>query len=47
MKVTNRIHNDFNDFFTGTGCFGGTFYLQLKEGSQPYQAPPRRIAYAL
>ena len=29
------------------GCFEETFSLQVIEGSHPYQAPPRRVAYAL
>ena len=29
------------------GCFDGTFKLQMREGSWPYQAPPIRVAYAL
>ena len=33
--------------FLGIGCFEGTFTLLVKEGSQPYQVPPRRLAYAL
>ena len=27
--------------------FEGTFKLGVKEGSHPYQTPPRRMAYAL
>ena len=33
--------------FNGIGCFKGTFSLQLKPDSKPYQAPPRHMAYAL
>ena len=33
--------------FNGIGCFKGTFSLQLKPDSKPYQAPPRHVAYAL
>ena len=31
-------------FFTGIGCFEGTFTLHMKEGYRPYQAPPRYVA---
>ena len=33
--------------FNGIGCFEGTFSLQLKPNSKPYQVPPRCVAYAL
>ena len=42
-----EIHNTFGDVFNGTGCFKGTFSLQLKPDSKPYQVPPRHVAYAL
>ena len=38
-----RLSNIFN----GIGCFKGTFSLQLKPDSKPYQAPTRHVAYAL
>ena len=44
--LTKKIH-DFSDVFTGPSCFEGTFKLQVREGSHPYQAPPRRVAYTL
>ena len=31
----------------GIGCFEGTFSLQVKPDSKPYQAPPQCVAYAL
>ena len=34
-------------FFNSIGCFKGTFSLQLKPDSKPYQVPPRHMAYAL
>ena len=46
-ESTQQIHKDFDDVFNGTGCFEGTFSLQLKPDSKPYQAPPRCVAYAL
>ena len=42
-----QIHKDFDDVFNGTGCFEGTFSLQLKPDSKPYQAPLRCMAYPL
>ena len=41
------IHNKFGDEFNSIGCFKGTFSLQLKPDSRPYQAPPRHLAYVL
>ena len=46
-KTTQQIHKDFKDVFNGIGCFDGTFSLQLKPDSKPYQAPLRHVAYAL
>ena len=37
----------FDNVFNGIGCFKGTFSLQLKPDSKPYQAPLRCVAYAL
>ena len=45
--MTQKIHNTFGNVFIGIGCFKGTFSLQLKPDSKPYQAPPRWVAYAL
>ena len=33
--------------FNGIGSFEGTFSLQLKPDSKPYQTPLRHVAYAL
>ena len=44
--MMQKIHDTF-DVFNGIGCFKGTFSLQLKPNSKPYQAPPRQVAYAL
>ena len=46
-KLMQRIHKVFGIVFNGIGCFKGTFSLQLKPDSKPYQAPPRHVAYAL
>ena len=40
--LTVKIHNYFNDIH-----FEGTFKLLKREGSHPYQAPLRRVGYAL
>ena len=45
--MTQKIHSLYNDVFNGTGCFEGTFSLQLKPDSKPYLVPPRCMAYAL
>ena len=45
--MTQSIHSRFGDVFNGIGCFKGTFSLQLKPDSKPYQAPSRHVAYAL
>ena len=42
-----KIHNDFCDIFTGIRCLKGTFKLQVRESSHPYQASLRRVANAL
>ena len=42
-----KIHETFGNVFNGIGCLEGTFSLQLKPNSKPYQAPPRHVAYAL
>ena len=42
-----RIHKVFANVFNGIGCFEGTFSLQLKPDSKPYQLPTRHVAYAL
>ena len=47
IAMTQSIHSRFGNIFNGIGCFKGTFSLQLKPDSKPYQAPPRCVAYAL
>ena len=46
-QTTQQIHKDFEDVFNDTGCFDGTFSLQLKPDSKQYQPPSRQVAYAL
>ena len=38
--ITNRIHNEFINLFSGTDCFKGKLSLQVEEGSHLYPAPP-------
>ena len=45
--MTQKIHKTYGNVFNGIGCFEGTFLLQLKPYSKPYQAPPRHVAYVL
>ena len=45
--LTKKIHSDFSDIFMSVSWFYGTFKLQVRKGSHPYQALPRRVAYAL
>ena len=43
----HRIHNEFNELFPGIGCLEDKFSLQVREGSCPYKAPPKRVVYVL
>ena len=43
--MMQKIHDTFGNIFNGIGCFKGTFSLQLKPDSKPYQVPPRHVAY--
>ena len=45
--MIKKVHDEFHDVFNGIGCFKGTFSLQIKPDSKPYQAPPSHVAYAL
>ena len=45
--MTQEIHNTYGNDLNGIGHFEGTFSLQLKPNSKPYQAPPRHVAYEL
>ena len=47
VELTQKIHTVFDNVFNGIGCFEGTFLLQLKPDSKPYQAPQRCVAYML
>ena len=40
VNITRQIQKEFKDIFMGKGCFEGTFSLQVKPDSKPYQAPP-------
>ena len=45
--MTQRIHETYGEVFNSIGCFEGTFSLQPKPDSKPYQVPLRHITYAL
>ena len=47
VEITQWLQKEFKNLFNGIGCFNGTFSLQVKPNSQPYQAHLRCIAYAL
>ena len=46
-EITQQLQRDFEDVFHGIVCFDGTFSLQLKSDSKPYQAPLRCMPYVL
>ena len=46
-QLHKTFHSKCSNVFMEIGCFKGTFKLRLREGSHPYQAIPRRVAYAL
>ena len=46
-ETTEQLHKEFEDVFNGIGCFNGTFSLQIKLDSKPYQVPPRCMTYTL
>ena len=46
-EITKQLKKEYEDVFTGIGCFDWMFSLQVKLDSKPYQALPRHIAYAL
>ena len=46
-ELTQQIHNEFEDVFNDIGCLQGTFTLQLKTNSKPYQAPPWFVSHVL
>ena len=47
IELTQKIHSLFDNVFNGIGCFKGTFPLQLRPDSKPYQVPLRWVAYPL
>ena len=46
-ELTQQLLRDFKELFNGIGCFPGTFSLQVKPDSKPYQVPLRFVGYAL
>ena len=47
LNLQSKYNKDFDDVFNSIGCIEGTFSLQLKPDSKPYQALLRCMAYAL
>ena len=47
IAMMQSIHTGFGNVFNGIWCFKGTFSLQFKPDSKPYQTPPRCVTYAL
>ena len=46
-ETATKIHNEFNNMFTGIGCFMGTFSLKSNDDTKPYQVPPRYVTNVL
>ena len=46
-NITQELHNKYKELFSGIRYCKGAFPLQDKEGTKPYQTPPRHVAYAL
>ena len=42
----SKMHNEFNDFFSGIGCFEGKFSLQVQDDNQSFQVSLRWKVYA-
>ena len=40
-EMTKHLQRDFKDVCKGIECLDGTFSLQVKTDSKPYQASPR------
>ena len=46
-EMTQHLQRELKNVFNEIRCFNGTFSLQIKPDSKPYQAPPQCIAYIL
>ena len=46
-STEHKKYNVYKNVLNVIGCFEGTFSLQLKPDSKPYQAPSRCVGYAL
>ena len=46
-NITKQIQKEFEEVFTGIGCFQWTFSLQVKPEGKPYQAPLQPVPYTL
>ena len=47
VEATLRMYDEFSDVLNGTGCFKGSFFLQVNDDPMPYQVPPKCTAYVL
>ncbi|ELU09322.1 hypothetical protein CAPTEDRAFT_198925 [Capitella teleta] len=46
-EIEAKMMNDYADLFQEVGCMKGEVHIHLKEDAQPYQTPPRRMAFAM
>ena len=46
-EISHQLQREFKDVFNGIRSFNGSFSLQIKPDSKPYQVTPRNVAYAL
>ena len=46
-EIIQQPQTELKDVFNGIGCFYGTFSLEVKPDSKPYQGTPRHISYTL
>ena len=44
-EITKQLQKEFEDVFTGIGCFDGTFSFKVKPDSKQYQVPSWYLAY--
>lgn len=43
----DEILAEFSDVFTGLGCMGGSYHIELDDTIEPVIHPPRRVPYTL
>ena len=46
-RTKDEILAEFPDVFTGMGCMGGTYHIELDDTVEPVIHPPRRVPYSL